>query len=64
MANKDAIEIFKNSKRLRDIINDHMLKIMMGPAYQDSERYAEKLEQLKSGVLDETYCYLYVPNDV
>jgi hypothetical protein len=37
MVNKDATEIFKNSTRLADIVNDHILKIMMGPNYKEHE---------------------------
>ena len=37
MVNKDATEIFKNSTRLEEIVNDHILKIMMGPNYKESE---------------------------
>ena len=36
----------------------------MGPNYLTNSEYDEKLENLESGKLDETYCFLYVPNDV
>ena len=36
MAFKEATDIFKNSKILKGIINQHLLKILMGPNYQDS----------------------------
>lgn len=64
MSNKDAIEIFRNSERLKEIINDHILKILMGPTYKESGKYESKKELLESGDLDESYCYLYVPKDV
>ena len=64
MVNKDATEIFKNSTRLADIVNDHILKIMMGPNYKEHEHFEQKLEELKNGEMDESYCYLYVPKDV
>jgi hypothetical protein len=64
MVNKDATEIFKNSTRLSDIVYDHILKIMMGPNYKEHEQFSQKLEELKSGEMDESYCYLYVPKDV
>lgn len=57
------MEIFRNSKRLRDVINGHILKIMMGPNYLESDRYGGKLQQLELGEFDEKYCFLYVPQD-
>ena len=36
----------------------------MGPNYKESDQYAQKLEDLEQGDLDETYCFLYVPQDV
>jgi hypothetical protein len=38
--------------------------MIMGPNYKDSNHYAQKLEDLEQGDLDETYCFLYVPQDV
>jgi hypothetical protein len=39
MVNKDAIEIFKNSTRLSDIVYDHILKMVMGPNYKENESF-------------------------
>lgn len=64
MVNKDATEIFKNSTRLSDIVNEHILKIVLGPSYKENELFDQKLQELKNGDMDESYCYLYVPNDV
>ena len=61
LQNKEAVEIFRNSQRLKDIINSHILKIMLGPNYEESDRFDEKLKQLESGDFDEKYCFLYVP---
>lgn len=61
LQNKDAVEIFKNSKRLQDVINGHILKIMMGPSYLESDKYNGKMKKLEEGEYDEKYCFLYVP---
>lgn len=61
MAFKEATDIFKNSKILLSIINQHLLKILMGPNYQESPQYEIKLKQLDSKELDECYCFLYFP---
>ena len=34
LLNKEAVEIFRNSQRLQDIISDHILKMLMGPDYK------------------------------
>jgi len=31
LQNKEAVEIFRNSLKLKEIINNHIMKIMMGP---------------------------------
>lgn len=61
LASKEAIELFRNSKRLQNIVDQHILKMIMGPNYRENDHYAQKLEQLEQGDLDETYCFLYVP---
>lgn len=40
--NKDAAELFKSSKKLKNIINKHILKIMMGPGYEESPQFEAK----------------------
>ena len=61
MAFKEATDIFKNSTILKSIINQHLLKILMGPNYQDSPQYDDKMNQLDTKELDECYCFLYFP---
>lgn len=46
LSNKDAVEIFQNSDRLKGIINDHILKMLMGPMYKENSDYESKMEEL------------------
>lgn len=39
VVNKEATQLFKNSEHLQNIINQHMLKIMMGPQYAENDQY-------------------------
>jgi len=39
LMNKEAADIFKNSKRLKSIIHDHIMKMMIGPNYLESSHY-------------------------
>lgn len=38
--------------------------MLMGPGYKENSDYEEKKKNLNSGALDESYCYLFVPDDV
>jgi len=42
LLNKEAVEIFYNSKRLQSIIHEHILKMLIGPGYKKSSQYEEK----------------------
>ena len=64
LMNKEAADIFKNSKRLKSIIHDHIMKMMIGPNYLESSHYQTQLAMLQSGELDDNYVYLYVPYEV
>ena len=64
MQNKDAVELFTNSNCLKNIVNDHMVKMLLGPSYKGNSNYESKLEQLEKGELDETYCFLYMNKDI
>lgn len=59
---REAVELFENSTRLKQIINSHILKLLLGPSYKECSDFSEKEKQLESGELDEWYCYLFVPH--
>lgn len=64
LLNKEASEIFRNSPHLKKIVSDHILKMLLGPNYNESQDYDQKMKELIDGDLDEHYCYLFVPTDV
>lgn len=64
LQNKDATELFQNSKKLKSLINAHLLRILMGPNHQLNNDYADKNIALEAGELDENYCFLYVPEEM
>ena len=58
---KDGHTILKGSQILKDKVDKLILKYMIGPSNDENAGYAEKMEQLNNGELEEYSCFLYLP---
>lgn len=43
------------------MVENHILKLVLGPGFQESPNLAEKRSEYKSGLLDEYNCFIYIP---
>jgi len=46
---------------LKDKINEHLLKSVLGPGYLTNPNYEIKKQELLEGRLEEYTCFLYIP---
>jgi hypothetical protein len=42
-------------------VEDHLLKMLLGPRYADNKHLVEKQREYRDGLLDEYNCFLYIP---
>uniref|UniRef100_A0A7S3CPT0 Uncharacterized protein n=1 Tax=Strombidium rassoulzadegani TaxID=1082188 RepID=A0A7S3CPT0_9SPIT len=61
LKNKEATDIYRNSQKLKNLVNDHILKLLNGPGYSQHRDFEDQLEQLRSGELDDFSCFVYMP---
>lgn len=43
------------------MIEDHVLKLVLGPKFKDNKHLADKRAEYASGLLDEYNCFIYIP---
>ena len=43
------------------MIEDHILKLILGPKFKDNKLLADKRAEYEAGLLDEYNCFIYIP---
>ena len=43
------------------MVEDHILKLVLGPSYLENPNLTEKRSEYNSGLLDEYNCFIYIP---
>jgi len=59
--NRDASELFSRSPKLQEIVESHIMKLILGPKFADNAFLTQKRQDFKDGLLDEYSCFVYVP---
>lgn len=59
--NRDASELFARSPKLQEIVESHIMKLILGPKFAENKLLEQKRQDFKDGLLDEYNCFIYVP---
>ena len=57
----DHTKLFERSHTLSQTVENHILKMILGPRFADNTQLAEKQREYREGLLDDYNCFLYIP---
>jgi hypothetical protein len=57
----DHTKLFERSHTLFQTVENHILKMILGPRFADNTQLAEKQREYREGLLDDYNCFLYIP---
>jgi hypothetical protein len=57
----DHTKLFERSLTLSQVVESHILKLILGPRLADNTQLAEKQREYREGLLDDYNCFLYIP---
>ena len=57
----DHTKLFERSQTLSQVVESHILKMILGPRFADNTQLAEKQREYREGLLDDYNCFLYIP---
>jgi hypothetical protein len=57
----DHTKLFERSLTLTQTVENHILKMILGPRFSDNTQLAEKQREYREGLLDDYNCFLYIP---
>jgi hypothetical protein len=57
----DASELFSRSPTLQSVVEDHIMKLILGPGFKDNKMLSERHAEYKDGLLDDYNCFIFVP---
>lgn len=57
----DHSRLFERSATLNQVVEEHILKMLLGPRFAESKHLGEKRAEYRQGLLDEYNCFLYIP---
>jgi hypothetical protein len=57
----DKTKLFERSQTLSQVVESHILKMILGPRFADNTQLTEKQREYREGLLDDYNCFLYIP---